>query len=397
MSKKILFISAIVGLLISAQVIGGTELKTVTKASRYRATNYFLVFDNLSGVYRINTGSQLEAGIRATFPPASLSGSYTDLYNKPTSMTPTAHKSSHATGGSDALAPVDIGADVSGAASSAVASHVSTYNHPATTSNLPEGSNLYFTTDRASSAAPVQSVLGRTGAVAINYLDVPGAPLVCTNNGIYDGLDGSKITTASGAPLSYNGASGDIYINSATWDLYQKGNSSWSLIGNIKGAAGSSANLTHDNIVSAMNSPSNNPLVLSGTNNSGDHLLFLTNQRLNDYDPAENAVLTSLGYFGYSQSSNGSLYLYNSGTIYASAGNGGNTIWALNATNGLIINKTGTLTKAFNLSPSGVLTGYNTNGSVGFTWSAATSTFSANYSDGNAGMSWSPSTGAVFQ
>jgi hypothetical protein len=50
---------------------------------------------------------------------------------------------------------------------------------PQTTSDLPEGSNLYFTTVRAASAAPVQSVAGRTGVVTIAVGDVAGAaPLV---------------------------------------------------------------------------------------------------------------------------------------------------------------------------------------------------------------------------
>lgn len=42
----------------------------------------------------------------------------------------------------------------------------------ATTTDLPEGSNLYFTSARASVAAPVQSVAGRTGAVSLVKADV---------------------------------------------------------------------------------------------------------------------------------------------------------------------------------------------------------------------------------
>lgn len=44
-----------------------------------------------------------------------------------------------------------------------------------TTSNIAEGSNLYYTNARASAAAPVQSVAGRTGAVTLAVADVSGA------------------------------------------------------------------------------------------------------------------------------------------------------------------------------------------------------------------------------
>ena len=44
---------------------------------------------------------------------------------------------------------------------------------PGSTDSVPEGStNLYFTTARASAAAPVQSVAGRTGAVVLTKADV---------------------------------------------------------------------------------------------------------------------------------------------------------------------------------------------------------------------------------
>jgi len=45
----------------------------------------------------------------------------------------------------------------------------------ASTSDLPEGANLYYTDARAAAAAPVQSVAGRTGAVTLAVADVSGA------------------------------------------------------------------------------------------------------------------------------------------------------------------------------------------------------------------------------
>jgi len=78
------------------------------------------------------------------------------------SRTPTTHKTTHATGGTDVLTPADIGAEVSGAASTAVAAHVAAADpHP-----------NYTTTVEAAAAAPVQSVAGRTGAVTLAKADV---------------------------------------------------------------------------------------------------------------------------------------------------------------------------------------------------------------------------------
>ena len=43
---------------------------------------------------------------------------------------------------------------------------------PGTTTDVPEGTNLYYTNTRAAAAAPVQSVAGRTGAIALTSSDV---------------------------------------------------------------------------------------------------------------------------------------------------------------------------------------------------------------------------------
>jgi hypothetical protein len=43
---------------------------------------------------------------------------------------------------------------------------------PGTTTDVPEGTNLYFTNARAAAAAPVQSVAGRSGAIVLTKSDV---------------------------------------------------------------------------------------------------------------------------------------------------------------------------------------------------------------------------------
>ena len=53
-----------------------------------------------------------------------------------------------------------------------------------------------------------------------------------------DGKDGSKIYTGSDEPLETTGVVGDLYINTSTGDVYTKGENSWTLSGNIKGAQG---------------------------------------------------------------------------------------------------------------------------------------------------------------
>lgn len=76
-----------------------------------------------------------------------------------------------------------------------------------TSSNVNEGSNLYFTTARASSAAPVQTVAGRVGAVLLAVADISGAaPLASpvftgTVSGTFSG-NGAALTSLTGANVT---------------------------------------------------------------------------------------------------------------------------------------------------------------------------------------------------
>ena len=57
-----------------------------------------------------------------------------------------------------------------------------------------------------------------------------------------NGVDGSQIFTGTNAPATSVGKTGDIYINTSTWDFYKKNGSTWSLVGNLKGSDGSQGN-----------------------------------------------------------------------------------------------------------------------------------------------------------
>ncbi len=72
----------------------------------------------------------------------------------------------------DALARAAV--SVSGSLSYNSTTGVISYTTPST-SGITEGTNLYFTNARASAAAPVQSVAGRTGAVTLSVSDISGA------------------------------------------------------------------------------------------------------------------------------------------------------------------------------------------------------------------------------
>lgn len=73
-----------------------------------------------------------------------------------------------------------------------------------------------------------------TSGSYLNLADTP--PGVCEPGGVFDGKDGSKIYIAAGTPSDAAGVQDDMYIDSATWNLYTKGATVWTLAGNIKGA-----------------------------------------------------------------------------------------------------------------------------------------------------------------
>ncbi len=116
----------------------------------------------------------------------------------------------------------------------------------ATTSDIAEGTNLYYTNARASAAAPVQSVFGRTGAVVLQSSDVTAVlgytPENAANKGAANGyasLDsGGKVPSAqlpsfvddvleyiNTGSFPVTGESGKIYVALDTNKTYRWGGS----------------------------------------------------------------------------------------------------------------------------------------------------------------------------
>lgn len=119
--------------------------------------------------------------------------------------TPTAHKATHATGGSDALSPADIGAEVAGAASSAVTTHVGQAD-PHTQYAL-ETSLATVATSGAYGDLSGRPTLGT--AAALNVGTAAGNVVQLDGAGKLPAIDGSQLTNlpaTGGAVTSVTGS-----------------------------------------------------------------------------------------------------------------------------------------------------------------------------------------------
>ncbi len=86
-----------------------------------------------------------------------------------------------------------------------------------------------------------QSSGGTSWTLIGNIKGATGAPGTNGTNGTNGatGTRGSLWTVGTAAPPAFSGLAGDMYLNTATSDVYQcAGGTSWTLVANVKGAAG---------------------------------------------------------------------------------------------------------------------------------------------------------------
>lgn len=117
------------------------------------------------------------------------------------------------------------------------------------TSDIDEGTNLYHTTTRAASAAPVQSVDGKTGAVTLDYDNYGGWALQTNGTARGSVTAGEVVNFAAGAnvSLSYSTTNNTITINST--DTNTDTNTTYSAGGGLT-LSGTTFSLTGDSFSS---------------------------------------------------------------------------------------------------------------------------------------------------
>ena len=109
--------------------------------------------------------------------------------------------------------------------------------------------SLFYVVNGADGATGAQGIQGTPGANG----HTPVIEIGTNGNWIIDGVDtgikaqgpqgvsgqdGTSMRTGTGAPTDALGQNGDSYIDLDTWNFYVKENGTWSIKGNIKGAAG---------------------------------------------------------------------------------------------------------------------------------------------------------------
>jgi hypothetical protein len=114
---------------------------------------------------------------------------------------------------------------INGLANGVVKSSAGILGSGATTSDLPEGTNLYFTNSRAALAAPVQSVNGYIGAVTISASDLSGVVIAAGRTGgqvVYGGIGANDNLTLNSTSNTIQGtvfiatAGGNVTIGGAS-------------------------------------------------------------------------------------------------------------------------------------------------------------------------------------